>query len=413
MAHRYLNVQPPQDVPVPRHWARPTTPVKEHSSFVRPLSDIREITEPSIVEITHLPAVTARTPSSTLAKQTALRQAGTSKRNNSVRIVEPSGRAKGKQQLETRFSSSTASEDILDGSSSYSIPPTAVPPRSSSHTKSAHPPRGITIDGHTFPAVPNRIPDRGRSSSPVRQVGERLDPVTSSSSRRVPSHTFVRDPCPFEIVDQPILRHNRVLVQLQVVAPLFVGGGSIEGFVRLVIDGGEWTRHKRNLLLARIAVDLIGVEELLGQHRRSIFLCLATELVDAQNPPPKDMVESTISISSRNPHWILRPSFTLIPFRISLPLDVGPAPFNSKTAQIRYMLCASIRLNENARPLLVRMSQDMVVLSTYDRECLRSSPDFLKLTADKPKEPCGLYLVLSRHMMRFTSLSTEQWKSFA
>ncbi|KAF2150992.1 hypothetical protein K461DRAFT_322319 [Myriangium duriaei CBS 260.36] len=377
MAHHYhLNTSGPRLEPsVQRNWAQPTTPVKDHSSFIRPLSDIREITEPSIVEVPRSTAATDKLPAKGSGKQTSLKQTGAIKRGNSVRIVEPNTKAKGKQRLEVRLSSSSGSIDLPEGSSTYSSPPFAVPPRASSHSKIPQPTKGITVDGHTLRTVPTRIPDRGRSSSPVRQIGDRLDPVASDSSRRIPSQTFVRDPCPFDIIDQANSRHNRITLQLQVVAPLFVGGGSIEGFVRLVVDGADWTRHKRDMLISKISIDLVGVEELVGQHRRSVFLCLATELIDTKSPPPADMVESTIPVSSRNPQWILKPSITLLPFRISLPLDVGPSPFNSKTAQIRYMLCASVHANDQGRSCTVRTSQNMTVLSTYDPErALRSLP---------------------------------------
>ncbi|KAF4552174.1 Hypothetical protein D9617_11g010230 [Elsinoe fawcettii] len=362
-------------------WSQPTTPIKDSSSILRPLSDIREITEPSIADVAALrgPQEKREIPSH-VPRQTSLKQVGTAKRTNSVRIVEPpiSSKAKGKQRAEPRphFSSSTTSEDIQEGSDSYSLPIASIPPRHSSNNLRSIPiTDSLTVDGHSFPAVPRRVPDRGRSNSPVRKIQERLDPVKSDSARRVPSGTFVRDPCPFDIVDQPVLRHNRIAAQLQIVAPLFVGGGSVEGFARIAIDGAEWARQRRTLLISRTSIDLLGIEELVGQHRRSVFLSLATELLSAEHPPPPDMVESTAPLSLRGCLWILKPSITHLPFRISLPLDVGPAPFRSRTAQIRYLLSMTLHCSENGVPTIVRQSQEISVLSTYDPErALRSLP---------------------------------------
>ncbi|PSK60272.1 hypothetical protein B9Z65_1170 [Elsinoe australis] len=379
MANRY-HLHPAGQRPTPglQHtWAQPTTPIKDSSSILRPLSDIREITEPSIAD--PLPARTnidKPGPSIGPTIQTSLKQAGAVRRGNSVRIVEPSAsaRSKGKQRPLPHFSSSTASEEVPDDSSTYSLPHARIPVRNSSQTLKDLPvTTNIAVQGHSFPDVPKRVPDRGRSNSPVRKAKERLDPVRSDNSRRVPSQTFIRDPCPFDIIDQPICRHSRISAQLQVVAPLFVGGGSIEGFVRLTVDGVDRTRQRHNMLISRISIDLLGVEELVGQHRRSVFLSLASELLTAEHPPPPDMVESTIPLSFRECLWILKPSASHVPFRISLPLDVGPAPFQSKTARIRYLLAASVQLLDSDRPLVVRQSQEITMLSTFDPErALRS-----------------------------------------
>lgn len=58
----------------------------------------------------------------------------------------------------------------------------------------------------------------------------------------------------------------------------------------------------------------------------------------SENPPPYNMVESQDQISL-DPFWHLVPSVTNFPFILSLPLDVGPPPFQSKRARIRYVLC--------------------------------------------------------------------------
>lgn len=79
-------------------------------------------------------------------------------------------------------------------------------------------------------------------------------------------------------------------------------------------------------------MDLIGLEETSGP-KKSVFLNLATELIDSENPPPYNMVEDQDQIFPDDPFWHLAPSVTNFPFILSLPLDVGPLPFQSKHAR--------------------------------------------------------------------------------
>ncbi|PNS20082.1 hypothetical protein CAC42_5532 [Sphaceloma murrayae] len=411
MANRYHLHAPAQrpNQSFPHTWSQPTTPIKDSSSLLRPLSDIREITEPSIAEPGPTRTSTDRGLSTTGARQTALRQGGTVRRGNSVRIVDPrlSEKAKGKQRLGPQFSPSTESEEgQLDRSSTFTIPPTSIPPRASSQNLQRAPVDArLTVDGHSFPIVPKRVTNRGGSNSPVREARDKYDPVESDTPRRIPSKTFVRDPCPFDIIDQPTSRHCRLSAQLQVVAPLFVGGGSVEGFARLAFDSADSSRQKHSFLISGVSIDLLGIEELVGQHRRSVFLSLATELLSADSPPPPDMVESTTPLSFRDCLWVLRPSVSHLPFRISLPLDVGPAPFHTKTARIRYLLALSVHFNDNGRQLLLRQSQEITVLSTYDPErALRSLPspltafDEIHMTRHKQVETIRLTAGLHRQV---------------
>jgi len=148
---------------------------------------------------------------------------------------------------------------------------------------------------------------------------------------------------------------------------LFIGGGSIEGTARITVDEAERIRHRRSLAINRVSVDLLGVEEMTGA-KRSIFLNLATEMIDADNPPPHNMVESLKQISPIDPFWYLAPSVSSLPFVLSLPLDVGPPRFQSKHARIRYVLCITLLIRDSGRTYLVRASQDVFVLSVYDRK---------------------------------------------
>jgi len=81
--------------------------------------------------------------------------------------------------------------------------------------------------------------------------------------------------------------------------------------------------------------------------------------------------------------WSLIPSFTSLPFVISLPLDTGPPPFHSKHARIRFVLCATVLIKDGGRQYLVRCSEDISVLPTYDRMCIPSGQTS-KTQADNP-----------------------------
>jgi len=146
-----------------------------------------------------------------------------------------------------------------------------------------------------------------------------------------------------------------------------VGGGSIEGTVQIKVDEAERIRHRRTLDIARISIDLLGIEEMNG-NRRCVFLNLATELIDEDNPPPQNMVDTQEPIYNEDLFWHLIPSVTNLAFNLSLPLNVGPPPFQSKNARIRYMLCVSLLIRDHEKQYIVRTSEDVTVLSVYDRE---------------------------------------------
>jgi hypothetical protein len=215
--------------------------------------------------------------------------------------------------------------------------------------------------------VSDTIPRRNPSQSPLRHVAARLDPVSHDSQRRIPSRTFIREPLSAELLDFPTHRHPRVHVGLGLSASIFVGGGTIEGTVQINVDDAERIRHRKTLAIARISIDLLGIEEMTGS-RRSVFLNLATELIDDDNPPPQNMVDSQEQINHDDPFWHLMPSITNLPFVMSLPLNVGPPPFQSKIARIRYVLCVSLLIRDQGKQYIVRASEDISVLSVYDRK---------------------------------------------
>ncbi|KAJ4304578.1 hypothetical protein N0V90_000104 [Kalmusia sp. IMI 367209] len=187
------------------------------------------------------------------------------------------------------------------------------------------------------------------------------------------------------------LRYHLHHLEVLVTRYLGVGsrsGGSVEGTVQINVDDAERIRHRKTLAIARISIDLLGLEETNG-NKRSVFLNLATELIDDENPPPQNMVDSQEQIGRDDPFWHLMPSITNLPFAMSLPLNVGPPPFQSKNARIRYVLCVSLLIRDQGKQYIVRVSDDVSVLSVYDPEkALMSLPSPLTASDEwlKPRD---------------------------
>ncbi|KAM0719838.1 hypothetical protein Q7P37_003973 [Cladosporium fusiforme] len=355
---------------------------------MRPLSDIREITEPSLIDMVNYarrqadqaPAVTHHR---TTSRSNSVKRVGSVNRSRSARSVEPTGR---KEHLRTRSieGGSSSYSSTPEASSCYAIPHSSVPRRSSSQvhasgTNIAHSRkpsvRSIRTDGihqsnspsHVAPHSKFAITNHGSSRSPVKDAGRRLNPVSSDVARKMPSKTFIRTPAPTDILEFPVYRHPRVKLDLHTSAPLFVGGGSVEGHVKITIDDNEWMKHRRSLGVAAITIDLVGFEEV-ADHRRATFLALGTDLLDAKHPPPATMVEPNNPLSPNQRFWTLKPSVSALPFMLSLPLDTGPPPFQSKQANIRFLLCVTATIRDAGKHYRVRASHDINVVPTYDPE---------------------------------------------
>lgn len=319
----------------------------------RPLSDIREITEPSLYEPIHRKVVGDSAP---LRRPS---RAGALKRN--LR------RPESKQSLHSPLKSTRLFDDR---SSVYSIPRGSVPPRSSSKVRDR---RSVSVSRAPAVVLPppklqyHCVVNNSQSHSPVKEAFSK-DPDFAKRGR-VPSRTIVKDESPIsdDILSHPTHLHPRVKLEVLLVAPLFVGGSSVEGTVRIIVDEADRARHRKTLTVERLSIDLLGIEQVSG-GRRYVFLALGNELVDLTHPPPPDMVESSTSAGTSSRSWILSPSVTTLPFLVRLPLEVGPPPFQSKHASIRYLLCATLIIRDGGRQLCVRCSQETAALSVYDRQ---------------------------------------------
>lgn len=401
----------------------------------RPLSDIRELTEPSLVETiprkllsdTSLPRNTSRPdisrkPSAASKRRPSIdARRGENQEPNRKNSVESNCGRSVYREHSSRTPSPPSPADDNSFSSVYSIPPGSVPPRSSSrsHVRSAS--RAPQISGalqsstaqrlstntatHERPTQAQRvvgnfghtIPHYGQSLSPLRHVATRIDSTLHTANQGIPSRTFIRKPLSKELLEFPTHRHPRIELGLDLSAGIFVGGGSIEGTVQINIDDAERIRHRRTLDIARISIDLLGIEEMSG-NRRCVFLNLASELIDEDHPPPQHMVYDQKPIGAHDLFWHLTPSVTHLAFNLGLPLNVGPPPFQSKNARIRYTLCASLLIRDQGKQYIVRISEDVTVLSVYDRE-YPSDHGKAPLTITQPKRLSCLFRVLSQPRM--------------
>lgn len=211
------------------------------------------------------------------------------------------------------------------------------------------------------------IPNRGASQSPVKEAGLRLDPITADTARRIPSQTHVRSPHPTDILEFPSYRHPRVKLELQVSAPVFVGGGSVEGYIRVTVDDNQQVKNRHALGIGALSVDLLGFEEV-DDNKRSTFLALGTELIDGSHPPPPTMAQAASTLFVTDKFWSMIPSCSALPFMISLPLDTGNPTFQSKHACIRFLLSTTALIKDSNKHYRVRTSQDIHVIPTYDPE---------------------------------------------
>ena len=335
----------------------------------RPLSDIRETTEPSLSDL-------ARSHSDKQSK----RQSNTEPRRH--RSHSATSRASPKATLHRTTSQNSRQqtpEEFLnlgksnngtflkmqnqgDAESIFGIPSDNVPKRSSSRGSSK-----ARRDTHS------RRPSTRRAAVSLEQSWnepKRVDfkPLPqeplgrSESSASKPRHHKPPSPLPSftvdDLLDFPTYKHPRIKLELQVGAPLFVGGGNVEGTVRIIPHDAERKRARAGFLKS-VFIDLIGVEELSGT-KRSVFLSVSREL-----ERPDQMMHATLA-SPESPGPLSLTSCG-IPFSIGLPLDVGPPPFSSKHARIRYVLAATVWIQDVERPTSIRSSQEIQVISVYDR----------------------------------------------
>ncbi|RMD44852.1 hypothetical protein DV735_g333, partial [Chaetothyriales sp. CBS 134920] len=352
------------------------------------LSDIRETSSSSrtgtVKNVSSAPTLAAPAPSAD-GPSTPLDQHSAGSNSGPSMYATPAQHADpGKSQSNVLGSQTTSSASLptgegLERGSSLSIFSRS---RTGSHRSGTH---GLP-KWRIPPAAPasNTVPNRGRADSPVRQAVER----SSQSSETAhgggsPPKTIIRTTPPLDILDRGSTRHDRLQMSIHLQSPLFVGGGTIEGQLFLDVDKDSPQRKTtlKPLLISRLSIDVIGVEEV-NDGRRWVFLALGTELFDQRHPPPPSIAPNSDRRHGPELSWMLKPGSASVPFCLNLPLNLGPPPYLSKQASIRYFLVPSAYVQSGDKKGLVRSTWNIQMLTVYDPEkALASLPSPL-LAAD-------------------------------
>ncbi|OAL26498.1 hypothetical protein AYO20_10067 [Fonsecaea nubica] len=254
------------------------------------------------------------------------------------------------------------------------------------------------------------VDDKGRAGSPVRRsIGRAAQ--SSEVLRPALARTFIRTSPPHEILDHGSSRHPRVELSISLPSPLFVGGGTVEGQLTIQVDGGQARKPKmKPIYLSKACVDVIGVEEI-NDGRRWIFLSLATELFDHENPPPPSLVTSQTPEPGADLCWEMKSATSVVPFCVNLPLKLGPPPYSSRQASIRYLLCPSIVMLTVHDPEKALASLASPLLAA-DILYLAREPDIqtVKLTAGLHRQTWvnGALIFIDVHVANNTAKSVKK-----
>ncbi|KAL8866718.1 MAG: hypothetical protein Q9174_006128, partial [Haloplaca sp. 1 TL-2023] len=112
-----------------------------------------------------------------------------------------------------------------------------------------------------------------------------------------------------------------------------------------------------------------------------MFQCLMTDLIDEAHPPPKEMARPDQPVSDLL--WEVVPSSTVLPFRLDLPLMLGPPPYTSKKNSITYSVSVLVEAKVDGLRTYIRQSEDVIVLTVHDPEkALLNLPNPLVVTDD-------------------------------
>ncbi len=244
---------------------------------------------------------------------------------------------------------------------SFESTTTTIPARRSSQNfLQSNPNTLILSDAPSLPPTAGKpVPSRGRSVSPIRRP-------ESKALRKAPSRTFVPSGVLTDILDFPKLGHSRIGLDVHLSSSLFVGGATVEGEVCVVIDGAKSTtgsKERPSISVDRIMVTLVGVERSNG--KQWIFRSLATELIDEAHPPPTTM--TGVEQPKTGVTWDVVSSSSILPFRLDLPVIIGPPPHETKRAGIYYLLSVTVGAIVAEKRVLVRKSQKIAVLAVHDR----------------------------------------------
>lgn len=355
------------------------TKANKQSMFPRSIPDIA-IYRPH--RLSEIPEASGSSRATLLKKSSfgfvdGMQEIGRPRKHNSPGDVDQSapaddGHHKGLQSLHTRRPSSAQTDHESRAPSAMSLPLREIPKRRSSisilnqfdHDSRRDRRQHAATTSETSSGI---IPTRVRAESPIRHAFEACA-QSSEGQRQPPTRTFIRTTTPTDLFDGGETRHSRLEMFLRLQSPLFVGGGTVEGQVELRIDMQSSKKARMQpLLISTLSVDVVGVEEVEDSGRR-IFLSLATELFNRQCPPPSVLVVSQTPERGSELYWQAKPATLTIPFCINLPLKLGPPPYSSRKATIRYLLSPSIILKLGEKRFTIRQMWNIQMLTVHDPE---------------------------------------------
>ncbi|KAL9102827.1 MAG: hypothetical protein Q9163_002076 [Psora crenata] len=248
-----------------------------------------------------------------------------------------------------------------------SIVTSATPPVSA-HVPPQSPPRKT-------PTRQEVVTMRGRSASPIKRP----------SIRAPLSRTFVPQTFPTDILDTPRLTHPRLALDVRLMAPVFMGGATIEGDIDISIDAGCSDARRKSLsklAVTRVIVHVVGIERC--KTRQEIFRALATNVLHASDP--------AIHHDS------------LLPFHLDLPVLMGPPPYRAKRVGIKYLLSCLIQFQVGEKTQFVRQSKEITVLTVHDPEkALLNLSDPLVVSDELPMSKQKVCLTAGIHRQTWIS----------
>lgn len=228
-------------------------------------------------------------------------------------------------------------------------PLTRIPERRSSRL--FHPQEPSRSTGEASVALPAPISSFGPSLKPPDLVtlrGKSVSPIRRPTVKGHGSRTYIPAVLPTAILDLQKLTHPRLTLDVRLSAPLFMGGATVEGDVRILIDRGFSNRRRSSLpslKLQRVSVSVVGIEYVKG--RQELFRALTTNVVRISDPPiAADVTKS---------------------FSLDLPVLMGPPPYKSRKAGIKYVVSCLAEAQIAGKAHFVRQSKDITVLTAHDR----------------------------------------------
>ncbi|EWC44058.1 hypothetical protein DRE_01410 [Drechslerella stenobrocha 248] len=211
-------------------------------------------------------------------------------------------------------------------------------------------------------SVASNAPSEDASAISVRAQPRLQDP------RSFQPGTFIRPSLPEDLLANPAISSTALKADVFITSPFHIAGGCVAGKLNLSIRSSD----SADVHLGRVAVDLVGIEELSWTSRR-ILLALALEFIDDSHPPPPNILRQ--QHRSSGPFWSVKPGDESFPFSVNLPLDVGPGTFSSASVRIRYVIYGTVLFKIGNTKFLVRCCRDVAIIPSVG-ELRRTQLDF-------------------------------------